>query len=184
MTPVDPARIPPGSRRQMEIYRAGLDGCLPSQQISLEDLDRQAQSVLEKPAYDYVAGGAGAEETVRANREAFRRWRIVPRFLRDVGSPRAGSRSSGRTVSRAGDDRARRRPVDSAQRRRPGGGSRRQAARRAGHLEHCVIEDDGGSRRRARRLSALVPTLLAQRCRAGGEPRGPRRSAPDIKPSW
>ena len=38
-----------------------------------------------KAAYDYVAGGAGAEETVRANREAFRRWRIVPRFLRDVG---------------------------------------------------------------------------------------------------
>ena len=38
--------------------------------------------MLEKPAYDYVAGGAGSEETVRANREAFRRWRIVPRFLR------------------------------------------------------------------------------------------------------
>jgi lactate 2-monooxygenase len=90
MTPLDPVRIPPGSRRQMEIYRAGLDGCLPSQQISLEDLDRQAESVLEKPAYDYVAGGAGAEETVRANREAFRRWRIVPRFLRDVGRRELG----------------------------------------------------------------------------------------------
>ena len=90
MTPLDPARIPPGSRRQMEIYRAGLDGCLPSQQISLEDLDRQAASVLERPAYDYVAGGAGAEETVRANREAFRRWRIVPRFLRDVGRRELG----------------------------------------------------------------------------------------------
>ncbi len=76
--------IPPGSRRQMEIYRAGLDGRVPSQQVSLEELDRQAESVLDKAAYDYVAGGAGAEETVRANREAFRRWRIVPRFLRDV----------------------------------------------------------------------------------------------------
>jgi isopentenyl diphosphate isomerase/L-lactate dehydrogenase-like FMN-dependent dehydrogenase len=31
-----------------------------------------------------VAGGAGAEDTMRANREAFRRWRIVPRLLRDV----------------------------------------------------------------------------------------------------
>ena len=42
----------------MEIYRAGLDGLIPSQQVSLEELDRQAESVLEKPAYDYVAGGA------------------------------------------------------------------------------------------------------------------------------
>ena len=31
-----------------------------------------------------------AEETVRANREAFRRWRIVPRFLRDVGHRELG----------------------------------------------------------------------------------------------
>ena len=76
----------PGPRRQMEIYRAGLAGHVPGQPISLEDLDRKAESVLDKAAYDYVAGGAGAEETVRANREAFRRWRIVPRFLRDVSS--------------------------------------------------------------------------------------------------
>ena len=76
----------PGARRQMEIYRAGLDGLTPSQPVALEELDRKAESVLEKAAYDYVAGGAGSEETVRANREAFRRWRIVPRFLRNVGS--------------------------------------------------------------------------------------------------
>jgi lactate 2-monooxygenase len=31
-----------------------------------------------------VAGAAGAEDTMRANEEAFRRWRIVPRMLRDV----------------------------------------------------------------------------------------------------
>jgi L-lactate dehydrogenase (cytochrome) len=37
-------------------------------------------------AADYVAGGAGAEDTVRANREAFDRWRIVPRMLRGVGT--------------------------------------------------------------------------------------------------
>ena len=42
------------------------------------------KSVLKTEAFDYVAGGAGSEETVRANRDAFRRWRIVPRFLRDV----------------------------------------------------------------------------------------------------
>jgi lactate 2-monooxygenase len=31
-----------------------------------------------------VAGGAGTEETMRENRAAFERWRIVPRMLRDV----------------------------------------------------------------------------------------------------
>src|SRR5262249_2885771 len=35
-------------------------------------------------AYVYVAGGAGCEDTVRANRDAFLRWRILPRLLRDV----------------------------------------------------------------------------------------------------
>jgi isopentenyl diphosphate isomerase/L-lactate dehydrogenase-like FMN-dependent dehydrogenase len=32
----------------------------------------------------YIAAGAGNEDTVKANREAFDRWRIVPRVLRDV----------------------------------------------------------------------------------------------------
>jgi len=40
--------------------------------------------VLKPEAYDYVAGAAGSEDTVLANREAFRRWGIVPRFLVDV----------------------------------------------------------------------------------------------------
>jgi lactate 2-monooxygenase len=33
-----------------------------------------------------VFGGAGAEDTMRANEAAFRRWRIVPRMLRDVAA--------------------------------------------------------------------------------------------------
>ena len=81
----NPDGMSPGPRRQMEIYRAGLDGMVPQQPVSLEALDRKAESTLDRAAYDYVAGGAGSEDTVRANREAFRRWRIVPAFLRDVG---------------------------------------------------------------------------------------------------
>jgi len=73
-----------GLLRQMEIYQAGMAGRTPEQPVSLEELDRKAQSVLDPAAYDYVAGGAGSEDTVRANREAFRRWRIIPRLLRDV----------------------------------------------------------------------------------------------------
>jgi lactate 2-monooxygenase len=39
---------------------------------------------MDRRAYDYVAGGAGGENTMRANLEAFYRWRIVPRMLRNV----------------------------------------------------------------------------------------------------
>jgi isopentenyl diphosphate isomerase/L-lactate dehydrogenase-like FMN-dependent dehydrogenase len=68
----------------MEIYQAGLRGEKPKLPLAAEDLEQKAQEVLPREAYTYVACGAGGEDTVRANRDAFRRWRIVPRFLRDV----------------------------------------------------------------------------------------------------
>jgi isopentenyl diphosphate isomerase/L-lactate dehydrogenase-like FMN-dependent dehydrogenase len=68
----------------MAIYEAGLAGKKPDVPVSVEDLEHEAKSKLDRNAYDYLAGGAGGEDTARANREAFRRWRIVPRFLRDV----------------------------------------------------------------------------------------------------
>lgn len=37
-------------------------------------------------AFAYVAGGAGSESTIDANRAAFERRRIVPRMLRDISS--------------------------------------------------------------------------------------------------
>jgi isopentenyl diphosphate isomerase/L-lactate dehydrogenase-like FMN-dependent dehydrogenase len=70
--------------RQLEIYKAGLAGKTPEQPVGVEDLEREAASVLSQAAFDYVAGGAGSEDTVRANLEAFRRHRLVPRYLRDV----------------------------------------------------------------------------------------------------
>ena len=62
----------------------GSGGKTPEQPVSVEELEREAGSVLSQAAYDYVAGGAGSEDTMRANLEAFRRCRIVPRYLRDV----------------------------------------------------------------------------------------------------
>src|SRR4051812_40573185 len=73
-----------GVRRQMEIYLDGVQGRRPAQPLAPEELEASARAVLPPHAYVYVAGGAGAEDTVRANRDAFRRWRIVPRLLRDV----------------------------------------------------------------------------------------------------
>ena len=71
--------------RQTQIYLAGLQGQRPTTPISVEALEQQAREKLSPEAYGYVAGGAGGEDTMRANREAFTRWRIVPRMLRNVG---------------------------------------------------------------------------------------------------
>jgi isopentenyl diphosphate isomerase/L-lactate dehydrogenase-like FMN-dependent dehydrogenase len=80
----DPSAPDQGLERQMEIYQQGLQGKTPAQPISVDALEQQAREVLKPEAFDYLAGGAGAEETIRANRDSFRRWRIVPRFLRNV----------------------------------------------------------------------------------------------------
>ncbi|WP_241254401.1 alpha-hydroxy-acid oxidizing protein [Brevibacillus sp. SYP-B805] len=54
--------------------------------VSFEEWESRARGVLAKGPFDYIAGGAGAEETIRRNREAFRSWRIQPFMLRDVST--------------------------------------------------------------------------------------------------
>ncbi len=73
-----------GNERQLEIYQRGLVGDRLSVPIPISLLEQKAKETLSPKAYDYVAGGAGGEQTIRSNREAFERWRIVPRMLRDV----------------------------------------------------------------------------------------------------
>lgn len=73
-----------GMDRQLQIYLAGLHGITPDLPIAPDALEARAREVLSPEAYDYVAGSAATEETAAANRTAFRRWRIVPRMLRDV----------------------------------------------------------------------------------------------------
>jgi isopentenyl diphosphate isomerase/L-lactate dehydrogenase-like FMN-dependent dehydrogenase len=82
----------------MEIYLAGLEGKKPTQPLAVEELELQARAVLPPEAYVYVAGGAGSEDTARANRDAFRRWRIVPRMLRDVSRRDLGVELLGRRL--------------------------------------------------------------------------------------
>jgi isopentenyl diphosphate isomerase/L-lactate dehydrogenase-like FMN-dependent dehydrogenase len=87
-----------GVQRQLEIYLAGLNGQKPSQPIAPEELEVQARAVLPPQAYVYVAGGAGCEDTVRANRDAFLRYRILPRLLRDVSRRELGIDLLGRRL--------------------------------------------------------------------------------------
>ena len=73
-----------GMQRQLQIYLAGMSQEKPATPVSYEALKAKAKEVLTPEAYSYLAGGAGSEDTMDANRAAFRRWRIVPRVLRDV----------------------------------------------------------------------------------------------------
>lgn len=67
-----------------EIYLQGLGDLLPAFTTDTSRLEESARSVMEPGPFWYVAGGAGSGATVRANREAFDRWRLVPRMLRDA----------------------------------------------------------------------------------------------------
>jgi lactate 2-monooxygenase len=82
--PKEPPAMPTGPERELQIYTQGLGGGKPPVPVPLELLEQKAKEILSPRAFDYVAGGAGGEDTMRANREAFYRWRIVPRMLRDV----------------------------------------------------------------------------------------------------
>jgi lactate 2-monooxygenase len=79
-----PVRPGIGRERQFEVYVGGAGGVHPRVPVSFDRLEERARRAMTPEGYAYVAGGAGREETVRANRAAFERWRIVPRMLRDV----------------------------------------------------------------------------------------------------
>ena len=90
---------PYGMHRQVEVYTAGMmAGTPPDYPVSYERLRERAEAVLDPEAYAYVAGGAGAEETVRSNRTAFERWKLVPRMLRDVSERDLSVELFGRTL--------------------------------------------------------------------------------------
>ena len=73
-----------GDRRMSEIYQGALSGKRISVPTVLEALERMAKEALSPEAWDYVAGGAGGDDSVRENRAGLGRWRIMPRMLRNV----------------------------------------------------------------------------------------------------
>jgi lactate 2-monooxygenase len=71
-----------GRRRQRDIYLAGLRGRKPRVPQDAVSLERHAKRAMTREGFAYIAGGAGLESTMKANRAAFERVRIVPRMLR------------------------------------------------------------------------------------------------------
>jgi isopentenyl diphosphate isomerase/L-lactate dehydrogenase-like FMN-dependent dehydrogenase len=73
-----------GRRRQRWIFVQGLGHIVPRVPTDFSALEERARRAMTKRGFAYVAGGAGNERTLVANRAGFDRWRIVPRILRDV----------------------------------------------------------------------------------------------------
>ncbi|MGH2870722.1 MAG: alpha-hydroxy-acid oxidizing protein [Solirubrobacteraceae bacterium] len=81
-----PSIAPPFASYQAEIFLRGMTGETPAFPVSLAELAAEVEHRAEPKVADYVFGAAGTEDTMRANEAAFRRWRIVPRMLRDVSA--------------------------------------------------------------------------------------------------
>ena len=83
-----------GTQVQNEIYISG-ESPWP---VGADEWEARAAERLESGPFGYIAGGAGAESTLRANREAFERRRLRPRMLgahteRDISVEVLGTRS-------------------------------------------------------------------------------------------
>ncbi|WP_409254325.1 alpha-hydroxy acid oxidase [Bacillus sp. SCS-153A] len=66
--------------------------------LSINEWEKEAEGVIDKKAYDYIARGSGEEATLRANREAFSHFQISHRVLRDVSNLDTSTTILGHTV--------------------------------------------------------------------------------------
>ncbi|TFK53101.1 FMN-dependent alpha-hydroxy acid dehydrogenase [Heliocybe sulcata] len=89
---MDPTNKPKGpsphySLYQREVFkRGGETGILPSFSVHAEELVESTKKKLNDRGYFYANSNAGLGWTDRANREAFYRWRIIPRMLVDTNT--------------------------------------------------------------------------------------------------
>ncbi|MGO1949731.1 MAG: alpha-hydroxy-acid oxidizing protein [Mycobacteriaceae bacterium] len=73
-----------GRARQNIIYRAGVAGIRPRVPTDAAGLEKAAKRSMSRKARAYIAGGAGEGRTTDNNREAFDRYRIVPRMAHGI----------------------------------------------------------------------------------------------------
>ena len=71
---------------QFEIYLKGVADERPDFPLEMSELERRFEAEVDPIPRDYVSAGAGSEDSMRENLEAFRRHRIVPKMLTDVAS--------------------------------------------------------------------------------------------------
>jgi isopentenyl diphosphate isomerase/L-lactate dehydrogenase-like FMN-dependent dehydrogenase len=79
-----------GMKYQLQIYFAGLQNVKPQLPVSFEALEQKAREIMSPEAFAYIAGGAGAEDTISNNTRSFNKWQIVPRMMGDVSKRSIG----------------------------------------------------------------------------------------------
>nr|WP_242496306.1 alpha-hydroxy-acid oxidizing protein [Xylanimonas protaetiae] len=87
-----------GRTVQSAIYRAGVYGRRPPVPTAPDALEAAARRRMGARGWAYIGGGAGAERTLAANREAFGRYRVVPRLMVDVEQRSLATTVLGRTL--------------------------------------------------------------------------------------
>jgi isopentenyl diphosphate isomerase/L-lactate dehydrogenase-like FMN-dependent dehydrogenase len=148
---------------QNEVYLNGLFGEQPTLPFGWRETEAAAYAAMTPGAVGYVAGGAGGEDTMRANRRPSTAGGWCPRMLRGIPAQRVRTRRpcSGTTMPAPGACSPRRRAVDRA----PGGRARRRPRRRRGSASDVVSTASSNTMEDVAAAGAgrlpLVPALLA-----------------------
>ncbi|WBU52861.1 alpha-hydroxy acid oxidase [Paracoccus sp. SCSIO 75233] len=71
----------------------------PRNAINLDDIELSARRYLPGFLYDFIAGGVDGEAGLARNRQAFERYRLLPRYLRDVSKRSLETQLFGRRYS-------------------------------------------------------------------------------------
>jgi 4-hydroxymandelate oxidase len=80
---VGSALLPAADAQNPQAPREADNRALPDL-VALDDFERVARQRMTAMAYEYIAGGAADEITLRWNREEFNKLRLRPRVLQDV----------------------------------------------------------------------------------------------------
>lgn len=93
---------PPYAQYQIELYaRAIMAGERAPTTTDPAKLEEQARGAMSPQGFGYVFGGAGEQATMHANRLAFRRFKLVPHFLRPTVPRDLNVTLFGRTYGRS-----------------------------------------------------------------------------------
>jgi len=71
----------------------------PTLLLNLDDYERAARALLSPMVFDFVAGGAGHEITLRACRSAYANWRLVPRAMRGIAAVSTSTTVLGQAIA-------------------------------------------------------------------------------------
>src|SRR5438552_10927091 len=66
---------------------------------NLLELEDMARAKVPRPSFDYIAGGAEDEVSLRRNREAYEKWALRPRVLVDVAQRDLSTMVLGQRIS-------------------------------------------------------------------------------------